>query len=204
MSWTNKKHRRSIKPELTAVEAWNPSHWTAREFPNSLFLDLIISEIFLLYNISRYAITIEHRHKQGQSLYVLVLNRTLCIHKMCYIGNSRNRSLFLSDSLYTEKWLLRNWRTFSPLFSLRIYSHLLGESNFWRFQIGAGCPFHQHLTHTSFIVLSTNPELPEEGYIFLVCNQLHFHSHSGKEYNNYFCNILFVSELKEGGNFCGP
>lgn len=60
-------------------------------------------EIFLLYNISKYAITVECRRKQDQCLYVQILNKTDCIHEMCQIDNSRNRGLFLSDSLHTKK-----------------------------------------------------------------------------------------------------
>lgn len=160
-------------------------------------------EIFLLYNISKYAITVECRHKQEQSYYVPVLNRTLCVHEMYQSDNSRNKSLFSSGSLYTKKWSLRNWRVLSSFFVfLRICSQLLEESDFWQFGIGASSPFHQDLiTLLLQFSVHTNSELPGERCIVLECNQLYFHW--DKEYNNYFCNILFVSDLKEVDHFCG-
>ena len=90
------------------------------------FLGLKISKIALLYNIFKYAITVVNRHNQGQS-HRLVLNSSACVHEICQTDNSRNTNLFLSDSYYTEKRLLRNCRASSPLslffFSLGIYSH---------------------------------------------------------------------------------
>ena len=78
------------------------------------FLGLKISKIALLYNIFKYAITVVNRHKQRQS-HRLVLNRLACVHEMCQTDNSRDTNRFLSDSYYTEKWLLRNCRASSPL-----------------------------------------------------------------------------------------
>ena len=55
---------------------------------------------------------------------------------MCQIDNSRNRSVFLSDSLYTEKWLLRNLRSFSSFFLPSSFSFFLSFFFFYPF---CGC-----------------------------------------------------------------